>query len=516
MSINISHLIAVLIFLSGLLNILSGLFSKLPVRVQLIEDLFPLEIIHLSRTLVIIFGIFLIFLARGLWQRKNRSWWLSVIIVTFSIILHLIKRLDYKESIILLLSLAVLMFFKKLFIVKSSKIEILKSIKTSGVILFLLFIYSFFGFYALQGQFSNLVTGSNITKDYVFSIFGIGTDTLVPITRHAIWFEDSISSVGIISIGLIFTALFAPLIDKEKPTDEDKRLVRNLILEKATNSVSYFNLMSDKTYFFNKNRTCFLAYKIENNTAVVLGDPVGKTRDKLNTLHEFVNEMKTRGLSYTFYNTISTTIPLYKKLGMKLVKIGEEAVVYTSNFSIDTPEMKDVRYGVNRINKLGMKLFWYQLDQIPWSVLQNVDKLYRKWLVVKKIPPLSFSLGFYPFPLELKAYLLTVYSNKGEIHAAFSFYPYNKQKGMVLDLMMRSDNAPNGTIEGSIAHAIQHFKDAGYKEVNLGTAPLSNIGRKEKIMDKAISYIFNNLNQFYGYKYLFNFKEKFGPSWHHK
>ena len=155
MYINISHFIAVLIFLSGLLNIASSLFLKLPVRIELVEDLFPLGIIHLSRTLVIIFGIFLVFLARGLWQRKERSWWLSVILIALSIVLHLIKRLDYEESIMLLFILTILVFFKNLFTVKSSKFGLLESIKTSGIILILLFVYSFYNHKASALDFLN-------------------------------------------------------------------------------------------------------------------------------------------------------------------------------------------------------------------------------------------------------------------------------------------------------------------------------------------------------------------------
>ncbi|OGM14984.1 hypothetical protein A3A76_05475 [Candidatus Woesebacteria bacterium RIFCSPLOWO2_01_FULL_39_23] len=516
MYINISHFIAVLIFLSGLLNIASSLFLKLPVRIELVEDLFPLGIIHLSRTLVIIFGIFLVFLARGLWQRKERSWWLSVILIALSIVLHLIKRLDYEESIMLLFILTILVFFKNLFTVKSSKFGLLESIKTSGIILILLFVYSFFGFYILQGQFSNPVTISNISNDYFYSIFGVGTDILVPRTRHAVWFEDSISTSGIISIGLIFAALFVPLIDKKKPSDEQKNLAREMMLQDATNSVSYFGLMADKSYFFNKNKTSFLAYKVAGGVAVVLGDPIGEPKDKLLTLREFIDWIETRGLIYAFYNITATASVSLKKLGLKLLKVGEEAIVYTSDFSIDKPEMKDVRYGVNRIKKLEMKLVWYQLDQIPWSVLQDVDRLYRSWLQAKKAPALSFSLGFYPFPLEPKAYLLVVYSSENQIQTAFSFYSYKKQNGMVLDLMIRGSGTPNGVVEGALANTILHFRDLGLQEVSLGMAPLANVGPKEKLIDKAISYLFNNFNQFYGYKYLFNFKEKFNPSWKHK
>jgi lysylphosphatidylglycerol synthetase-like protein (DUF2156 family) len=56
----------------------------------------------------------------------------------------------------------------------------------------------------------------------------------------------------------------------------------------------------------------------------------------------------------------------------------------------------------------------------------------------------------------------------------------------------------------------------GVEEVSLGNAPLANAeqnpclyGREEK----AVKFLFDRFNRYYGYKSLFEFKKKYQPAW---
>ncbi len=501
------RLIAVVIFLAGLFNLWSGFWSHVPSRLVLIEQIVPLSLIHLSRTLTVIAGFFMLFLAKGLWQRKKRSWWLSLIIVGASVILHLIKGLDFEESLIGLVIFGLLINFKGTFTVKSAGGSILQGFKNSLLILLILFVYSLFGFFAIRREFTHQVTIANLIGDYVYSVFGIGQDALIPTTKHARWFEDSLTSGGLISLGLVFAALFAPLVEKKKPTRLDKALARRLILGSGINSTSYLSLQPETNLFINQDRTGLIAYRIANNVAVALGDPIGS--GCLDTLKSFIAQHENNGLTVCFYNTAASGRKLYNQLKLKSIKIGDEAVVITKNFSLKTPAAKDIRYNLNKMKRLLIKFRWYPLNQVSRKTLKEIDGLYNQWLKTKKFAPLGFSLNYYPFPSEACAQALTVYSSENKLIGAFSFLPYKKQKGMVLESMLRSHDAPNGMSEGALAEAILHFKEGGYDEVSLGVAPLSGT-------TKAIKFVFDHFNRFYNYRSLFAFKAKFNPAWRSK
>src|SRR5512141_1424090 len=98
MYLEIPSVIAFVVFASGVVNIISGFWFKSFFRMLMLESVFPLNLIHFSRTLTIITGVFLIFLASGIWNRKERSWKLTISMVFLSFVLHLTKGLDFEES----------------------------------------------------------------------------------------------------------------------------------------------------------------------------------------------------------------------------------------------------------------------------------------------------------------------------------------------------------------------------------------------------------------------------------
>jgi len=58
-------------------------------------------------------------------------------------------------------------------------------------------------------------------------------------------------------------------------------------------------------------------------------------------------------------------------------------------------------------------------------------------------------------------------------------------------------------------------KENGYKRFNMGLSPLAGAGLKpeDPIFEKAINFIYKHINQFYNFKGLHGFKDKFHPNW---
>lgn len=243
--------VAGIILISGILNIFSSLFLHNFPRLALLKALLPLDLIHASRTFLLLAGILLISLSFNLAKRKRRAWILSVTFISASIILHLTKGLNIEGSLLLIIPLILLLFTRHLFQIESGKKQVYQIWLRIFYILLFLFIYSFFGFYLFQGQFSHKVTFINIAYDYAFSTLGIGQELLAPRTMAALWFTNSISLVAIISISYAIFSLFLPFIEKNKTTDEEKKKIRDIILRFSKNSISYYMLMDDKRFYIN-------------------------------------------------------------------------------------------------------------------------------------------------------------------------------------------------------------------------------------------------------------------------
>lgn len=515
MSLILPRIIAVLIAAVGVLNILSSFFVHFPDRFTLIHQFLPVIIIHASHTLTLLIGFLLLVVARGIWQRKERAWYLAVALICLSLVFHLLRGFHIEEAILLLIPLAVLLAFRSLFTVKSGTWEVIKGVKFSLIVMAVLFIYAVFGFYIFQGQFSKTVSLQTIIGDYMYAILGIGEEQLIPTTHLAQWFEDSIAVVGISAVILSFGSIFIPVFISKTATEEQRKKVRDLIKRYGASSLSYYALMSDKSYFFSSKTEGVVVYKVENGVAVVLGDPIVRTEDMSILVDEFETYVTVHGLQAAYYSCTEQCKEYFDDKKYRSIKIGEEAVINLATFTTQGSAMDDVRYGINRMKRMSAQFSWYPLDEVPWRVLNEVDVLYKEWIAEKKAPELTFSMDFYPFPVEHDAWLLTVAGPEGNLWGAYTYYPYNQGRGMVLDFMLRSVTSPSGMVEGALAESIEHFRNAGKVELSLSNAPLSNTQKavEASLTDKGVKLIFNNVNRFYNYRSLFTFKQKFLPKW---
>lgn len=516
--IKIYSLISAIIFLTGVTNILSSLFSINIARLEILDIYIPVEISNFSRSLVLLIGIFLLFLAKGLWEKKYRAWFLSLILIGTSLILHILKGLDYEESFLLIIPFYFLLRYRNLFYVKSvTHGQIISSIKNALLILFLLFIYSFFGFYIFSNDFSNPVTLKKIILDYEFSISGVGKNTLIPITRQARWFEDSITIVGMFSLASILAVIFKPLLSFEKAIEENRSRYRELALKYGKNTLSYMGLIEDKIYYFNSDKTGVLSYKIKSGVAIALGDPVAPDELKQGLIKEFTDHNNKNGLKTAFVGIPNETLSMYKNEGLNDIKVGEEAIMDVQSFSLEGSSRKDIRNSISRIEREEIKYLIFKMDEIPLKNLYDFEGLYNEWIVSRKFSSLSFSFNYYPLPAEKFAYLILAYSKNDSLFSALTYYPYDNLKNMSLDLMLKSKDSINGIMEATIAKSVEFFKDKNISKISLGTAPLLDItpeqANESKLVKNIKKIIFENFNQLYNYKSLADFKKKFDPEW---
>jgi lysylphosphatidylglycerol synthetase-like protein (DUF2156 family) len=103
----------------------------------------------------------------------------------------------------------------------------------------------------------------------------------------------------------------------------------------------------------------------------------------------------------------------------------------------------------------------------------------------------------------------------GKPIAFATWRPFAQGQGRALDLMRALPEARN-VMDFVLIESISHFNSLGISRVNLGLAPLANTEKSPSRLvaeDKAVQFIFENLNYIYNYKSLFEFKRKYRPDW---
>ena len=168
---------------------------------------------------------------------------------------------------------------------------------------------------------------------------------------------------------------------------------------------------------------------------------------------------------------------------------------------------------VHKVTRLGLEVRRYDRATAPEpAVDEQLEAISEEWLAEKRLGEMGFSLG--RFSLESLNDAFVFLCLEGEKVIAFTTWrPYRGGRAALLDLMRKRKDAPSGTMDVLVARALEELRAAGLEEASLANAPLANVGEPRGGLEKGVALLFENLNAFYGYKNLFQFKKKFAPRW---
>jgi phosphatidylglycerol lysyltransferase len=92
---------------------------------------------------------------------------------------------------------------------------------------------------------------------------------------------------------------------------------------------------------------------------------------------------------------------------------------------------------------------------------------------------------------------------------------YGGENEITIDLMRHRREIEPGTMDFLFVELFSWAKENGYAAFNLGLSALAGIGEHpdDPMIERTLHYIYQHINQFYNFKGLHDFKEKFRPTW---
>ncbi|WP_248482909.1 bifunctional lysylphosphatidylglycerol flippase/synthetase MprF [Tepidibacter aestuarii] len=321
--------------------------------------------------------------------------------------------------------------------------------------------------------------------------------------------------------GLILISLCNKYYKKKTFTEqivssEDRTKVRRYLKKYGYNSISYLALEKDKKYFFSKNIDGAVIYVISSGVAVCSGDPICDEDDAVQLLSEFISYCKEKEFRICFCQISGKFINEFNKLGFGFIKYGEEAMFDLETYTTCGKKAAKIRQAINNANRLGVEIFEYKpLENKDTTIEKEILEVSNEWLSFKKSGELSFMLGSISLdnPMD-RRYFIAVDSDK-KILGFVVFVPFLGGKGYYADVTRRRADAPIGVMEKIMINAFNEMKNEGVKWGSLGVAPLANVREdKEKIQISLfiMEFIYKNINNFYGFKSLHQYKKKYGPT----
>jgi phosphatidylglycerol lysyltransferase len=503
---------AALVMLGGLFDLVDGLWTHHPYHLSLLVDWLPLEVHQGSRALLVLSGIVMISLGRGLGRGKRRAWELAMVVVSVSLLLHLSHN---RHAAFLLPAGALLVYLilaRKFFIAGSDPASTRRSLELAPILFAALIAYGSLGQYRLRRA---LVPEYQFNQALSVTLkAAVGSDDLgvVPITKQASAFLDSIAWLAAASAGLLVWLLLRPVILRR--LDPDFAAAHAVVLKYGNHSLAPFAAEPYKNHFLAAGGRATVAYRVTNGVAITVGDPIGPEDSIGPAIDEFLAHCRRHDWMPCFYEVKAANLDFYGDRKLRALKIAEEAVIPLADFTLRGTKMQKIRQSLNKVEREHPQLrVEFLQGEIPSEITDQLQEISETWLGNKGLNELGFTMGRFD-PAKLAEQALTIAVETGEVVAFVSWRRY-ADKGLTLDLMRYSPEAPKFIMDVLIARSLEQFKSAGYRVASLANAPLANVSPEDEfsMLDRGVRLIFEKVHGIYEYKSLFQFKKKFNPNW---
>ncbi len=489
-------LIAGVVLVGGAVLLMSGATPSAESRVRLLRTWLPLPFIEVSHFLGSLVGAAMLVVARGLQRKLDSAWWIASSLAVIGIATSLLKGFDFEEAILLGFVLVILILSRRKFYRKG---------------------------YLLHQRFTpGWVTAIGLI---VLCSLWLGTFAFKHVEyQHELWWQFTFlgdaprflrASVGVAAVFLCFmvwriSRRTAPE-RLDKPSGEEWQAVESIVGQ-STKTSANLSLLGDKQFLLSEDRRSFIMYAVERRSWIAMGDPVGSNDQFAELVWKFRETCDRYDGWPVFYQVDKELLSVYLDQGLTLLKIGEEAHVPLSQFSLEG-QHRGLRTNRHKLQKAGYCFEVLSQSEVP-ELLPRLREISDAWLSEKHASEKGFSLGFFSEGY-LSRYPFAVVKHDDKIIAFANILQGAQNSELSIDLMRHVSNGPNGLMDFLFTELLLWGKAEGFQRFSMGMAPLSGLDSRPlaPLWNKAINLVYKHGDHFYSFEGLRQYKQKFDPVW---
>ena len=445
----------------GAIGVVSSLTPEMADRSDLVRGVLPPGVPAAARVGALAFG-------------------LALTVLSLSAVAHLAKGLDFEEATAHVLLLVALIRTRRHFVAPGDPATIRPLVQVGAALTVCMPL-------ALIYAYDHEAFSERIDEALLIVIAGLGV--------RALWLW------------------FRPF--RVEPTDAGERArAAELVQASGTDSLAYFALRGDKSYFFSTSGRTFLAYRVVAGTALVAGDPIGDVSERRELLAEFRRVAHAKGWRVAIAGAANDALADYAALGFKSIYLGDEAVVRPGEFSLDGRAIRKVRQSVSRLEKGGYEVCVLSAADAEGPLRDELCAVSKEWR--GNWPERGFTMAMdalYRYPDTV---LAVAVGPDGSVGGFLQLVPSPASEGYSLASMRRRRDTPNGLMEYLITETLAWARAHAVTEVSLNFAVFADFLRTDcdaPPTTRALRWLLLRVDRLFQLERLHSFNRKFFPHW---
>nr|WP_255360769.1 bifunctional lysylphosphatidylglycerol synthetase/lysine--tRNA ligase LysX [Mycobacterium sp. 852002-40037_SCH5390672] len=275
---------------------------------------------------------------------------------------------------------------------------------------------------------------------------------------------------GALALILATIVLFQSQRAENALTGEDESAIRGLLeLYGKNDSLGYFATRRDKSVVFAQTGRAAITYRVEIGVCLASGDPIGDPRAWPQAVDAWLGLCQTYGWAPGVMGASTQGARAYREGGLNALELGDEAILRTSDFKLSGPDMRGVRQAVTRARRAGLTVRIRRHRDITAEAMADTVARADAWRDTQTERGFSMALGRLGDPADGDCLLVEALDRDDSVVAMLSLVPWGTT-GVSLDLMRRSPQSPNGTIELMVSELALNGETLGITRISLNFA----------------------------------------------
>jgi lysyl-tRNA synthetase, class II len=279
--------------------------------------------------------------------------------------------------------------------------------------------------------------------------------------------------LGLLGAVALFAALFALLRSQRAVASldvEEERRVRELLAAHGRrDSLGYFATRRDKEVIFSPSGKAAVTYRVVFGVTLASGDPIGDPEAWGHAIDEWLREAREYAWTPAVMGASEDGATAYARAGLRVIELGDEAILDVGQYTLDKPEMRQVRQAVHRVERAGYTVRVRRHADISPDEMARIIELAARWRDTETERGFSMALGRLGDPNDGRCVLVEAHSRDGHEVALLSFTPWGPD-GLSLDLMRRDRASDNGLVECMVSALMAEAPKLGVTRVSLNFA----------------------------------------------
>ncbi len=286
--------------------------------------------------------------------------------------------------------------------------------------------------------------------------------------------------VGLL-FGLTLLAAIVALVRSQRRASlmsvDDEPRVRALVAESGEDSLAYFATRRDKSVVFSANGRAAITYRVDLGVCLASSDPIGPSDHWQGAINAWQDLVDAYGWTPAVIGASEAGATAYARAGLRVIRLGDEAILETREFHLDGRDMRPVRQAVQRLERMGYRTRVRRHADIPADEMVQLIGKIDAWRDTETERGFSMALGRLGDPADADCLMVEALfppdragvGPVGHVAGVLSFVPWGTD-GFSLDVMRRNPAADNGVTELMVAGLMAAGREVGIRRVSLNFA----------------------------------------------